>query len=269
MLRSSSAPAGFPRRISTTRSPRPTRDACNSSSTSGWTAGCRPRWKGTVKPTGGVTVAPYLNDAQCDSAGWPGWTRASTCLPGRSRPGGSTFPQRNEQDFDKKNWKLDKSEARREERIKFERQGQLPPRSARHRSKLSTDWFDNLDEWTCDCRLFGELAMLFAWHEALADSPVAFNNKFANLVLTPETTTGLEREVIVTDPAAVLEDPKLDINRLWKEAPVGTKVAWRNESSAAKAPFEFEHAIKTFHFGPGRDELHAAHPFFAPRRSAI
>ena len=50
--------------------------------------------------------------------------------------------------------------------------------------------------------------MLFAWHEALADSPVAFNNKFANLVLTPETTTGLEREVIVTDPAVVLGRPE-------------------------------------------------------------
>ena len=155
---------------------------------------------------------------QCDSAGWPGWTRASTCLPGRSRPG-CTFPQRNEQDFDKKNWKLDKSEARREERIKFNRQGITPISAAPFQAVDLL--FDNLDQWTCDCRLFGELAMLFAWHEALADSPVAFNNKFANLVLTPETTTGLEREVIVTDPAAVLEDPKLDINRLWKEAPVG------------------------------------------------
>ncbi len=220
--------------------------------------------KGTVKPTGGVTVAPYLNDQTMRQRWLAGLDKGLNLLTRKIASGGCTFPQRNEQDFDKKNWKLDKSEARREERIKFNRQGITPISAAPFQAVDLL--FDNLDQWTCDCRLFGELAMLFAWHEALADSPVAFNNKFANLVLTPETTTGLEREVIVTDPAAVLEDPKLDINRLWKEAPVGTKVAWRNESSAAKAPFEFEHAIKTFHFGPGRDELYAAHPFSTPQK---
>ncbi len=220
--------------------------------------------KGRVKPTGGVTVAPYLNDQTMRQRWLAGLDKGLNLLVRKIASGGCTFPQRNEQDFDNKNWMLDKSEARREERIKFNRQGITPISAAPFQAVDLL--FDNLDQWTCDCRLFGELAMLFAWHEALADSPVAFNNKFANLVLTPETTTGLEREVIATDPAAVLEDPKLDINRLWKEAPVGTKVAWKNESSAAKAPFEFEHAIKTFHFGPSRDELYAAHPFSTPQK---
>lgn len=220
--------------------------------------------KGTVKPTGGVTVAPYLNDQTLRQRWLAGLDKGLNLLTQKIASGGCTFPRSKEQDFDKKNWMLDKSEARREERIKFNRQGIAPISAAPFQAVDLL--FDNLDQWTCDCRLFGELAMLFAWQEALADSPVAFNNKFANLVLTPETTTGLEREVIATDPAAVLENPTLDTDRLWKEAPVGTKVAWRNESSAAKAPFEFEHAIKTFHFGPGRDELYAAHPFSTPQK---
>ena len=220
--------------------------------------------KGTVKPTGGVTVAPYLNDQTLRQRWLAGLDKGLNLLTRKIASGGCTFPRSKEQDFDKTNWMLDKSEARQEERLKFNRQGITPISAAPFQAVDLL--FDNLDQWTCDCRLFGELAMLFAWHEALADSPVAFNNKFANLVLTPETTTGLEREVIATDPAAVLEDPNLDTDRLWKEAPVGTKVAWRNESSAAKAPFEFEHAIKTFHFGPGRDELYAAHPFSTPQK---
>jgi len=219
---------------------------------------------GKVKPTGGVTVAPFLNDETLRRRWLAGLDKGLNLLTGKIAAGECAFPKKNEQDFDKTNWKLDKSPARQEERVKFNRQGIAPISAAPFQAVDLL--FNNLDKWTCDCRLFGELAMLFAWHEALADSPVAFNNKFANLVLTTETTTGLEREVIQTDPAAALEDPSLDTDRLWKEAPVGTKVAWQNESKAAKAPFEFEHAIKTFHFGPGRDELYAAHPFSTPRK---
>jgi hypothetical protein len=226
--------------------------------------GLKAALEGKVKPTGGVTVAPYLNDQTMRRRWLAGLDKGLNLLTQKIAAGECAFPQANQQDFDKKNWMLDKSQARQEERIKFNRQGIAPISAAPFQAVDLL--FGNLDKWTCDCRLFGELAMLFAWHEALADSPVAFNNKFANLVLTPETTTGLEREVIQTDPAAVLEDPKLDTDRLWKEAPVGTKVAWKNESPAAKAPFEFEHAIKTFHFGPGRDELYAAHPFSIPQK---
>jgi hypothetical protein len=217
-----------------------------------------------VKPTGGVTVAPFLNDETLRRRWLAGLDKGLNLLTGKIAAGDCAFPTSNEQDFDKANWMLDKSQARQEERIKFNRQGIAPISAAPFQAVDLL--FAKLDQWTCDCRLFGELAMLFAWHEALADSPVAFNNKFANLVLTTETTTGLEREVIQTDPAAVLENPSLDTDRLWKEAPVGTKVAWQNESKAAKAPFEFEHAIKTFHFGPGQDELYAAHPFSTPQK---
>jgi hypothetical protein len=226
--------------------------------------GLKAALEGKVKPTDGVTVAPYLNDQTMRQRWLAGLDKGLNLLTQKIAAGDCAFPQANQQDFDKKNWMLDKSQARQEERIKFNRQGIAPISAAPFQAVDLL--FGNLDKWTCDCRLFGELAMLFAWHEALADSPVAFNNKFANLVLTPETTTGLEREVIQTDPAAVLENPKLDTDRLWKEAPVGTKVAWKNESPSAKAPFEFEHAIKTFHFGPGRDELYAAHPFSTPQK---
>jgi hypothetical protein len=101
-----------------------------------------------------------------------------------------------------------------------------------------TELFGNLDKWTCDCRLFGEIFLLYAWHKALEDNPDAFNRRFAGLNLNAENTTGLDRERFGSDLGA---DVDADT---WNKAPVGSKVAWHNESEEAKSPWEYEHAIK-------------------------
>src|SRR5215472_29281 len=109
--------------------------------------------------------------------------------------------------------------------------------------------YKNLDRWDCDCRLFGEIAQLFAWYEALRDRQDLFNKKFEGLRLSSESTTGLERTKIEGS----------DVNNAaWSNARVGSKMVWENTSPYAKEPWQFEHAIKSAKSTRGTPDLYAA-----------
>jgi hypothetical protein len=200
--------------------------------------------KGTVEPGGPIRVAPYLNDQSFRERWTKGLDEALSLLRKLTAARGCSFPRPGERRIDDKNWKPFQSN--RDSLMSAE--GFEPQRATPF--EAVTLLFDNLNKWTCDCRLFPEIAMLYAWHEALKDSPEAFNNKFANLVLRPEQgTTGLERDVIETDD-----------DLAWREAPLGTKVDWKNTSPAARIPWTDEHAIKSYKGKPGEEDRFAAHP---------
>jgi hypothetical protein len=103
-----------------------------------------------------------------------------------------------------------------------------------------TELFAGLDKWSCDCRMYSELILLYAWHESLR--PEQFDKKFASLSLSPDSTTGMDRQEAERGPpdntGSVTDDA-------WNKAPVGTKVDWCTNSSARAEPWECEHAIKT------------------------
>jgi hypothetical protein len=199
--------------------------------------------KGTVRPVGSITTAPYLNDESFRKRWTKGLDEALVALRKLTANGGCSFPRPDERRIDDVNWKPFQSP----KDMILGKEG-YKPRAATPFEAVSL-LFENLDKWSCDCRLFPEIAQLYAWHEALKDSPDAFNNKFVNLVLAAGETTGLERESTVTD-----ED------LAWRNAPVGTIVAWSNNSPAARVPWTFEHGIKSFKGGPGQEDHYAAHP---------
>jgi len=122
--------------------------------------------------------------------------------------------------------------------------------------------FDNLDQWECDCALFTELAWLYAWRHALSIDE--FDKKFSNLRLRPQQSAGLERETHIADNMGEggLEPGNFD--EMWRNAAVGTKVAWSNNSLAAKDKgWEDENAIKSFKGTSEELDRYDAHPLGA------
>jgi hypothetical protein len=84
----------------------------------------------------------------------------------------------------------------------------------------------------------------------LDGKPEAFNARFAGLQISATGTVGLRRESLSVEDAAA-----------WDGAPIGTKVAWINRSPKARAPFEYEHAIKVHRGKAGDPDRYVAHPF--------
>jgi hypothetical protein len=95
-----------------------------------------------------------------------------------------------------------------------------------------TDLFAGLNSWSCDCRMYSELILLYAWHKSL--TPKQFDKKFANFQLSREGSVGIGSQMLMP-----FEDAS------WEATPVGTKVAWSNDSDGAYPSWHDEHAIKT------------------------
>ncbi len=152
--------------------------------------------------------------------------------------------------FDNDNWR----QITGEQEIRLYRVAYEP----RKKPHISVDaLFDHLERWECDCALFSELTWLYAWRHTLPDSE--FDQKFANLRLRPQDTTGLERETHVRENVELgLEQG--DFHKGWDEAPVGTKVNWTNDSPHARSPWRFENAVKSRKGKTPADDRYDAHP---------
>jgi hypothetical protein len=201
--------------------------------------------KGEITPVGASAGTGQLNDetfrVKWEAALQEGLAKLEKSI----EAGGCAFPSREVPfSYDTTNWKL--GGGSNLDQLMGTTVFQFTGKSA---SDAVEALFNNLGKWTCDCRLFPEIALLYAWRGALKDKPDAFNTKFANLTLSAEDTTGLDREVNTTDD---------DV--LWKDAPVGTKVVWENTSSVSKPPWTHEHAIKVLKAPPKQEDRYDAHP---------
>lgn len=198
--------------------------------------------KGVIEPMSAPAVLGQLNDETFRKRWEQGLATSLARLQVLVDAGGCKFVRPDKRRIDEENWRPFQSI---EERIV--KKAAFTPIKASPFDAVGL-LFDNLDKWTCGCKLFPEIALLGAWREALKDRPVVFNNKFTPLVLRDEGTSGLDREVIETEEEAP-----------WRDAPVGTKVAWKNTSYAARDPWDFEHAIKSRKGNPGEPDQYAAH----------
>jgi hypothetical protein len=190
--------------------------------------------------------APSLDDPDF-SKKWEAGLQKGLAHLKEVQPHGCQFPAGRENRYDTENW----TEVATAEDLKVQ--------AHRFKPKTSVPFqavdllYRNLDRWTCDCRMFGEIAQLFAWFEALRDRPDLFNKKFDGLLLSSESTTGLERTKIANE--ALGSEPD---DAAWRSARVGSKVVWKNESPYAKAPWGYEHAIKSTKGKTGAPDLYAA-----------
>jgi hypothetical protein len=124
-----------------------------------------------------------------------------------------------------------------------------------------TALFTNLHLWQCDCARYVEIALLYAWYKTL--SVEEFNERFKGLRLRKQDTTGLFRDTYHNnaDDLGIDEKAKTkNFDEKWQNAPVGTKVVWRNESSYARPPWREENAIKSRKEPDWRQDLYDAHP---------
>jgi Domain of unknown function (DUF4157) len=163
------------------------------------------------------------------------------------QPRGCEFPAGTEKRYDTDNW----TEVATAEDLKVHAHRYKPKTRVPYQAVDLL--YRNLDRWTCDCRMFGEIAQLFAWFEALRDRPDLFNKRFEGLLLSSESTTGLDRTKIESETLGSEVD-----DTAWRSARVGSKVVWKNASPYAKAPWGYEHAIKSAKGKPGDPDLYAA-----------
>lgn len=117
--------------------------------------------------------------------------------------------------------------------------------------------FAHLERWECDCALFVELTWLYAWRHTLTNAE--FDSRFANMRLRPQQSTGLETETHGREDIELGQETD-NFEKLWSQAPIGTKVNWINESSVARSPWHFENAVKSKKAAPGGEDLYDAHP---------
>jgi hypothetical protein len=124
--------------------------------------------------------------------------------------------------------------------------------------------FQHLDRWDCDCALFPEMALLYAWHRAFGQMKGGrekFNEKFKGLRLRVHETTGLEGETHNLENYILLEGKtEKQFDKAWDDAPVGTKVTWQNQSPNARQPWEFENGTKRSKGAAGAEDRYSAHP---------
>jgi hypothetical protein len=157
------------------------------------------------------------------------------------------FPENEQHKYDDKNWS--------EETVgPLQGKGYTPKGGTPYDSVAGL--YQNMDKWECDCRLFSEIAILYAWYGSL--SKEQFNKKFAGFRLTAETTTGLDRKIIGSGLGESADNPEEVSDKDWHEAPVGSKAVWRNTSPAAHVPWEYEHAVKRFKGRTSAEDLYAA-----------
>ncbi|MFF7725540.1 DUF4157 domain-containing protein [Streptomyces sp. NPDC008001] len=201
--------------------------------------------QGRIAPSGGLSAAPNLNDESFRKQ-WEEAMREGIGLLEKSKSaGGCAFPGPGELRSDTEHFGSSQTGLNQ-----FMGQERFVPKGSSPYRAVEL-LFQHLDRWTCECLFYTQLAQLYAWRKLLPE-PV-FNTKFAGFSTgggrgTP--TVGLE--------AQELKEPDHDA---LEQAPVGSVVAWFNSSPYARAPFQYEHAIKTFHGTGGGSERYAAHPF--------
>jgi hypothetical protein len=153
------------------------------------------------------------------------------------------FPHQHEDNYDRENWREGQA---RNIAGKMGEKGYSPKQPSGDpglaKQKVSTydavqNLFDGLNKWSCDCRMYSELILLYAWHKSL--TPAQFNKKFADFQLAREGSPGIDRQSSPSSDGFAIDD------LAFEAAPVGTKVGWENDSAGAYASWGYEHAIKT------------------------
>jgi len=189
---------------------------------------------------------PSLSDAKFRER-WEKALQEGLGLLEMKQPEGCAFPESEKHKYDEKNWN---------ETTLFPLQGKAYSAKAGTPHDAVAGLFANLDKWECDCRLFSEIAILYAWYGSLTKDQ--FNKKFAGFRLTPESTTGLDRQIVGSGLGESAENPEEVSDSDWHNAPVGSKAVWRNTSQSAHVPWEYEHAVKRFKGKNSAEDLYAA-----------
>jgi hypothetical protein len=197
--------------------------------------------------SGSKSAVPTLKDPAFRAQWEAALQQSKSVLEPKEPKEGCSFPNDGPDKYDEENWTKDTTGLT----------GLLggksyAPKSGKPHDAVA-DLFQNLDKWACDCRLYSELIVLYAWFRTL--TPEQFNTKFAGFHLRAESTTGLDR---TQAPGAGVGGAEYVDPAAWKNAPAGTKVAWQNTSPAARTPWDYEHAVKLSKAGPGGEDFFAA-----------
>ena len=151
---------------------------------------------------------------------------------------------------DNGDWKYDKRYWKRVDDDKFvayKPKGVSP-------AKAFDELLNNLNLWDFDCALYPEVIWLYAYRKTLG--AVNFNSRFPDLVLRQHSTKGLNKKFYDVD-----DMDKDEFNRIWDDAPVGSKAMWTNRSSVTiGTAWHNENAIKRTKGATPEEARYDAHP---------
>ena len=239
----------------------------------------------SIEPIGVPGVAGHLTDEtfrkKWEAALAEGITVLNESISAKGKKVGCEFPGSKPIEqwrYDSTHWFQDTSA---EEQLRRYRVAYIP-KDRSHPHVAVDAMFKNLDLWECDCALFGELTWLFAWRHSL--SPKVFDERFTDLELRVQSSTGLESTSLKKENVGMplkkgellpqlrekepeilgLEETesteKVDFDKKWDSAPLGTKVIWKNSSPEVRdTAWEHENAVKVTP-GTQKPALYRAHP---------
>lgn len=156
---------------------------------------------------------------------------------------GCAFPEGGKWKYDKRYWKP----VTEDRFVAYKPKGVSP-------AKAVDELTNNLNLWEFDCAIYPEVAWVIAFRRTLGAA--RFNEKFKDLVLKQHHTKGLKRDFY-----EVSDVGEAEFDKLWDEAPVGSKVMWTNKSSVTEGTaWKNENAIKRTKGATPQDDRYDAHP---------
>jgi len=156
---------------------------------------------------------------------------------------GCAFPEGGKWKYDKRYWKP----VTEDRFVAYKPKGVSP-------AKAVDELTNNLNLWEFDCAIYPEVAWVIAFRRTLGAA--RFNEKFKDLVLKQHHTKGLKRDFY-----EVSDVGEAEFDKLWDEAPVGSKVMWTNKSSVTEGTaWKNENAIKRVKGATPQDDRYDAHP---------
>jgi Domain of unknown function (DUF4157)/Protein-glutamine gamma-glutamyltransferase len=121
-------------------------------------------------------------------------------------------------------------------------------------AKAFDELLNNINLWEFDCALYPEIVWLYAYRKTLGAAN--FNSRFPDLVVRQHSTKGIKKTSYDVDSMG-----KAEFDRIWDDAPAGTKVTWTNRSTVTHGTaWNHENAIKRTKGATPDEARYDAHP---------
>jgi hypothetical protein len=121
-------------------------------------------------------------------------------------------------------------------------------------AKAFDELLDNLNLWEFDCAIYPEIIWLYAYRKTLGATN--FNSRFPDLVIRQHATKGINKTAYSVDSM-----DKAEFDKIWDDAPAGSKVTWTNRSSVTHGTaWNHENGIKRTKGSTPEEARYDAHP---------
>lgn len=121
-------------------------------------------------------------------------------------------------------------------------------------AKAFDELLNNINLWEFDCAIYPEIVWLYAYRKTLGAAN--FNSRFPDLVIRQHATKGINKTAYSLESMG-----KEEFDKVWDEAPAGSKVTWTNRSTVTHGTaWNHENGIKRTKGATPEEARYDAHP---------